>query len=153
MTDISKRRDVPTLQQSPQSYHRTKLDSHANMAVTGKHSFPFDKVHRRSCEVTTFDPSIGTSKYVPIVDLALAYDCKYTQKMHILISRNALYVPTLEHNLIPPFILNEAGATCNEKSKIDCSDPSITDHYIIHKDVRRQNPLQLNGIFSFFYTR
>ena len=81
------------------------------MVVMGKHSFPFDQVQNRGCKVIHFDPSFGTSKHVPIEDAELAYDCKLTKKMYILIFRNALYVPSLEHNLIPPFILNEAGVT------------------------------------------
>ena len=85
---------------------RTELDSHANMIVIGKHSFIFDSVHGRNCDVQPFDPSIGTAKQVPIVDAAIAYDCPHTHKTYLLLTRNALYVPTLEHNLIPPFIFN-----------------------------------------------
>ena len=93
---------------------RTELDSHANMAVVGKHCVVFDKIYGKTCEVEPFDPSIGTAKEVPVVDAALAYDCPYTGKTFILILRNTLYIKSLEHNLIPPFLLHKAGLKVNE---------------------------------------
>ena len=42
---------------------------------------------------------------------------------------NILYVPTLEHNLIPPFILRQAtGIILNNIPKTHCQDPSKEDH-------------------------
>ena len=104
---------------SPQS--RSELDSHANMIVLGKHCFVFDNIHGQTCEVQPFDPSLGTVKEVPIVDAAVAYDCPYTHKTYLLMFRNALHVPSMDNNLIPPFIMHEAGlngkASCTSNSK------------------------------------
>ena len=64
---------------------------------------------------------------------------------------NALYVPSLSHNLIAPFIIREAGITLNTTPKIQCEDPDETQHALTFDDTFRI-PLQLHGIFSFFET-
>ena len=79
------------------------------MAALGKYCFVFDNVKGRTCDVAPYDPSISTAKKVPVVDAALVYDCQYTFKPYLLIAWNALYVPTMENNLIPPFLMREAG--------------------------------------------
>lgn len=103
--------------------------------------------------MTPYDPSIGIAKQVLIVDASIAYDCEFTNKTYILIFRNSLHVPTLEHNLITPFILDEAGIICNYRPKIDCSEPSEAYHFIIHKDSGLRIPLKLNAIFLYFHSR
>ena len=62
-------------------------------------------------------------------------------------------MPSLEHNLIPPFILREAGIIVNETAKIHKENPSKRDHAIIIENEPLTIPLQLNGIFSFFHSR
>ena len=138
---------------SPIPYHHTELDSRANMIVMGKRSFVFDQVQNRIYEVDPYDPSVGAAKKVHIVDAAIAYDCEYTSKTYILIFRNAPHVPTLDYNLIISFILNEAGITCYDRLKIYCTDPSIEDHCIIHKNSTLRILLKLNEIFSSFHPR
>ena len=135
------------------SQPRSELDSHANMILLGKHAYIFDQTPKRTCDVVPFDPSLGTSMEIPIVDGAVSYDCPHSHKTFLLIFRNALYVPTLEHNLIPPFILREAGLVVNETAKIHTNDPTKHDHAIISATNDLVIPLQLNGIFSFFHTR
>ena len=132
---------------------RTELDSHANMVVLGKNCFVFDNVHGRTCEVAPYDPSMGTTKMVPVVDAALAYDCPYTHRSYLLIVRNALYVPTMTNNLIPPFIIREAGTQIKDTPKIHVTNPDESDHAITFPDQDLRIPLQLWGIFSFFHTR
>ena len=58
----------------------------------------------------------------------------------------------MEINLIPPFILREAGVTVNDKPKIHASDPSSDNHAIIFENNGLKIPLKLNGIFSYFDT-
>ena len=123
------------------------------MVVLGKHSYVFDKVPFRTCDVLPFDPKLGVAKRVPIIDGAIAYDCPFTLKTFVLMFRNALHVPDLEHNLIPPFILREAGIKVNEAAKIHCPNPTVNDHAIIVDDHNLTIPLQLNGTFSYFHTR
>ena len=129
------------------------MDSHANMVVLGSECFVFDNIQDKTCEVQPFDPSIGTAKHVPIVDAALSYDCPYSYKTFILVVRNALYIPSMDHNLLPPFILREAGVQCNDVPKIHVNTPTVDDHSIFFPESELRIPLQLWGIFSFFHTR
>jgi hypothetical protein len=46
---------------------------------------------------------------VPIDDVIIAYDCPRTSKVFFLVATNVLYVDSMENNLIPPFVLREAG--------------------------------------------
>ncbi len=131
---------------------KSELDSHANMVVLGRNSFVFEWSGKH-CNVKPFDSSLGMVNNIPIVDAAIAYDCPYDHRTYILIVRNALYMPGMENNLLPPFIMREAGLQVNDVPKIHCQDPSIDDHCITfpHSDLRI--PLKLDGIFSFFHTR
>jgi hypothetical protein len=87
------------------------------------------------------------------VDAAISYDCPYTMKSYILIAKNALHVPSMNNNLIPPFILREAGIEISEIPKIHSKDPCVEDHSIYFKEVNLRIPLALWGIFSYFLTR
>jgi hypothetical protein len=131
---------------------RTELDSHANMVVLGKHSYIFESTGR-TCDVMPFTNDLGVAKNIPIVDGALAYDCPYTRDTFILIVRNALYIPSNENNLIPPFIMRQGGVIVNDVPKIHCNDPSIDDHCITFLTCELRIPLQLVGVFSYFHTR
>ena len=123
------------------------------MVLLGKDAYIFDGVQDRSCNVQPFDPSLGVARKVPIVDGAIAYDCPYTMKTYILIMKNALYIPSLDHNLIPPFILREAGIYVNEVPKIQKPNPTADDHSIRIDELNLRIPLKLNGIFSYFHSR
>ena len=103
--------------------------------------------------MTPFDPSLGKSISVPIVDAAIVYDCPFTLQSYLLIVRNGLYLPHLDHNLIPPFILSEAGLEVNPIPKIHSKDPTVHDHSIYFPDADVRIPLKLNGIFSYFHSR
>ena len=94
------------------------------MVVLGKNCFVFDGVHGKTCDVEPFDPSIGTTKKVPVVDAAITYDCPYLHQTFLFILWNALYIPNLEHNLIPPFIMREAGLTVNDTPTIYMPSPN-----------------------------
>ena len=131
---------------------RSELDSHANMVVLGKHSFVFERTGR-TCNVKPFHSKLGIAQDVPIVDGAVAYDCPYTHMTYILIARNALHLPSMNYNLIPPFIMRAGGVTVNDTAKIHCDDPTTNDHCIIFPETELRIPLQLNGIFSYFHSR
>ena len=40
-------------------------------------------------------------RIVPIFDGDLSYDCPHTGKVYFLVLRNALHIPSMDHNLIP----------------------------------------------------
>mmetsp|Transcript_19836 Transcript_19836/g.27897 ORF Transcript_19836/g.27897 Transcript_19836/m.27897 type:complete len:252 (+) Transcript_19836:1963-2718(+) len=132
---------------------KSKLDSHTNMVLLEGHAFIFDGVCGRTCTVQPYNPSLGALQRIPIVDVAVAYDDPHTQEIIVLIARNALHVPTLDHNLIPPFIMREAGIIVNDTAKIHVNNPTSNDHALIHDTENLKIPLQLDGIFSFFHTR
>ena len=117
-----------------------------------KECFVFESTGK-TCNVEPFDPALGTTQGVPIVDAAIAYDCLFTHETYILIIRNTLYIETMQYNLIPPFIMREGGLIVNDIPKIHCDDPCIEDHCILFKDIDLRIPLQLNGILSYFNSK
>ena len=105
----------------------TELDSHANMVVIGKQAFDFS--HSGQYEnVQAFADEVKGIPKVPIVDAVIDYDCPQSGHTYLLVVRNALCVPSMEHNLIPPFILREAGLVLHDTPKIHCNVPSAEDH-------------------------
>ena len=130
----------------------SELDSHANMIVLGQHAFIFESTGR-TCNVQPFSPDLGIATNIPIVDGAIAYDCPYTCQTYILIARNALYIKSMQHNLLPPFIMRAGGVTVNDTAKIHCNDPSINDHCVSFPGSNLRIPLHLKGTFSYFHTR
>ena len=77
----------------------------------------------------------------------------HTHKTYLLVARNALYVPSMQNNLLPPFILREAGLHVNDVPKIHVSSPTIDDHMIGTDDMSLRIPLKLYGTFSYFPSR
>jgi len=134
------------------SYPRTELDSHANMIVLGHNSFVFESTGR-TCNVQPSSADLGTATNIPTVDGALAYDCPYSGQVYILLVRNALHIPSMDHNLVPPFILRAGGVKINDVPKIHCESPGVEDHCISFEGSDLRIPLQLNGIFSYFHSR
>eukprot|EP00957_Ditylum_brightwellii_P176397 13432598-Ditylum_brightwellii.AAC.1 len=86
---------------------RTELDSHANMPVVGRHAYVISDTGRVA-DVSPFTPDYNFLK-IKIVDAAIQYDCPYTGTSHILVVRYALHVPSIQNNLILPFIMQEIG--------------------------------------------
>ena len=84
--------------------YKTELDIHDNMVVLGKECFIFESTGK-TCNVEPFTSELGSSLTIPIADASLAYDFPYAHRTFILIICNALHIKTMQHNLIPPFIL------------------------------------------------
>ena len=129
---------------------RTELDSHANMLVVGKHAYIIAKTGKK-VDVSPFTPDYKPLT-VPLVDATVKYDNPYDGKTYILVLRNALYVPSMDHNLIPPFMLWEMGVTVNDVPKIHKEDPTVNDHAMTFAETGFRIPLSLWGIFSYFPT-
>ena len=99
-----------------------------------------------------FNDFLGYVKDVPIIDAAIYYDCPYSHDCYILIFQNALYLPNMEDNLLPLFIMRESGATVNDTPEIHCTDPTSNYHFITFSDSELKIPLHINGTFSIFHT-
>ncbi len=131
---------------------RTELDSHANMVVVGNNCLVIEW-SGRTANVNPFTPDYEALPEVPIVDAAVMYECPISGKEHILLVRNALHVPAMEQNLIPPFVMREAGIVVNDTPKIHVNDPTVEDHSIYFEETNFRIPMALWGTFSYFPTR
>ena len=80
--------------------------------------------------VNAFTNQFGTIN-LPIFHAAAAYDCPWSQTTYILIARNILSVPSMDHNIIPLFVLREAGLTVNDTAMIHLNKPSFDEYAII----------------------
>ena len=88
----------------------------------------------RTAEVSPFTSSYDALKNVPIVDAIIAYDCPLSGKICLLVCHNALFVSSITHNLILPFIIRETNIVVNEVPKIQIPDPDETTHSIWFPD-------------------
>ena len=76
-------------------------------------------------------------------------------KTYLLITRNAIYIPSMENNLIPSFLMSEAGILLNDVASIHCGEyVSQNIHSIIvqEEDFDLHIPLRLDGILSYIPT-
>ena len=130
---------------------RTDLDSYANMPVVGMHATIISDTGRIA-DVSPYTPDYKSMK-VKIVDVAVKYECPYTGQEYVLIIRNALHVPNMSNNLIPPFMLREIGIKVKDTPKIHCDGPTANrDHAIEFPETGFKIPLLLWGVFSYFPT-
>ena len=129
---------------------RLELDSHANMPVVGSGAYIL--AHSgKTVDVSAYNPDYESMK-IPVVDAALQYDNLFDGKTYILVIRNALYVPSMDNHLIPPFIMREAGIMVNDTPKIQLVDPDVTSHSINFAESDLRIPLSLWGVFSYLPT-
>jgi hypothetical protein len=70
---------------------------------------------------------------------------------YILLIRNALYVPSLDHNLLPPFMMREAGVIAKGTPKIHLDDPS-EDHALTFPETCFRIPPSSWGVLPYFRT-
>lgn len=129
-----------------------ELDTHATMVLIGRN---FQVISRsgQTVQVNPFTPDYKALPEVPNVDTVIAYECHFIDKVYIILYQNALYVLKMENNLIPPFILKEAGIEVNNVLKIQVDNPTEMDHSIYFQNGHIQIPLNLDGIFLYFPTR
>ena len=86
---------------------RTELDTHANMPVVGSNAYVLSWSNETAL-VSPYMPDYE-SKEIPIVDAVVLHACPYSGMEYIFVMRNALHVPAMRNNLIPPFIMQEKG--------------------------------------------
>ncbi len=130
----------------------TELDSHANMSVAGGGTTVIAK-SGHFATVTPFSPDLPVLEKVEIGDAAMCYDDPVSLRNYILVMRNVLLIPTMSHNLLPPFLVREAGLFLDENPKHQAVAPTINNHLIYDSRMGMRIHLQLQGIFSVFPTR
>ena len=84
---------------------RTELDSHANMPVVSREALVVEQ-SGRTVEVSPFTPDYKPIK-VEVVNAVVQNDSPLDGKEYMLVIQNALCVPSMNNNLIPPFIMRE----------------------------------------------
>ena len=122
------------------------------MVVIGKQAFIFNH-NDQYANVRAFTDEVKGIPKVPILDSVIAYDCLQYGQTYLLVARNALCVPSMEHNLIPPFILREAGLLLNDTTDKYCNFPSAEDHSLFEEKTGLRIPFTLDGTFSVFESR
>ena len=130
----------------------TELDSHANMAVAGRDCTIIAKSGHLAT-VTPFSADLPVMEQVEIGDVAIAYDDPYSSRTFLLVMRNALLIPSMDHNLLPPFLVREASLFLDETPKFQSTDLTRNNHTIFDEETGMRIHLQLNGTFSYFPTR
>ena len=120
------------------------------MVVLNKQYFVIEEVG--VCDFSGFIPGSGR-KGLKVIDVAVIYDDPYTGIPHILLFKNVLYYPNMNYNLIPPFVLREAGLIVNETPKFQYKNLTVEDHSIYSKKHDLWIHLKLYGTFSYFNTR
>eukprot|EP00957_Ditylum_brightwellii_P123843 9440915-Ditylum_brightwellii.AAC.1 len=129
---------------------RTELDLHANMPYMGREALVVLDTGR-VVEMNPSTPDYHAIK-LRLVDTALKYSCPFTDKTYVLLVRNALHVPSMDHNLSPSFVLREAGIRVNGTPKIHGVNPTVNDHAITSPGEGLRIPLGLWEVFSYFLT-
>ena len=128
------------------------MDTHASSIVVGDDVL-ITHDSGKSANVGPFSEQLGKIKNVPIVDCVIAHDCPYTGKTIFLAMYNALYIPSMKENLVPPFVVRRQGHIVNDVPKIQVLDPTEDDHCLILDDGRVRIPLRLDGTMSYFHSR
>jgi len=121
------------------------------MAVVGRHALVVEPTGKTT-EVKAFSPDCNVLEEVPIVNAVVKWIHPYEEKECLLLINNALHVPSMDCNLVPPFLMREAGVIVNEVPKIHVRNPSVEDHSLYFTEEKMRIPLSLTGIFSFFPT-
>ena len=130
----------------------TELDYHVNMVVFGNQAFVFSNSGQYA-NMQAFAVKVQALSEVPIVDAVIAYYCPHSGDTYLLVVRNALCVPSMDNNLVPPFILREDGLILNYNPKIHCEDPSVEYHSLLDQETGLRIHFTLSGTFLVFETR
>ena len=86
------------------------------------------------------------------MDAVIEYDCPHSKDTQLLVVRNDLCVPSMDHNLVPPFVLREAVLILNDMPKIHCEDPNVEDHSFLDEKTGLRIHFILSGTLLVFET-
>ena len=117
-----------------------ELDSHADSPVCGKGALEVRDTGR-TVLVGSFADELGSPLKCRVIDCLLTYDDEFTSKTYLILIRNAISVPSMNHHLIPPFVMRLAGLIVDECPKFLASSPSIENHSIYFPKDKIRIPL------------
>jgi hypothetical protein len=89
------------MQMEDPSEHPADLDSHADACVVGKNVL-IVHVLKKKVIATGFDPLQGKEKDLDLASAALACNCPTTGETVVLMTHQAVHVPTMENDLLCP---------------------------------------------------
>ncbi len=130
----------------------TELDSHANMAVAGRDCTIIARSGHYAT-VTPFSEDLPVMEKVEIGDVAIAYNDPFSGETFFLVMRNALLIPSMDHNLLPPFVVQESLLFLDKTPKFQSTALLLENHTIHDEKTGLRIHLQLNGTFSYFELR
>ena len=90
------------------------------MMVDGRQATILNQLGKYA-KVQAFSNECSKLKKVPIDDAAIAYDCPYTMKAYLFIVKKTLHVPSMQNNLISPFIIQETCLVIDGVPRIHCA--------------------------------
>jgi hypothetical protein len=80
--------------------------------------------------VSSYDPA-GNLKTLKPLSAVLAYDFPESGWTVCLILHQAVYFPTLQHNLVCPMQMRLHGVVVNETPRFQCETPTDTLHSVV----------------------
>ena len=138
-----------------ESKGRTDLDTHADTGVVGSNAL-FSHDYGRTVNVCGYDPSKGATSGPPVISAAIAHVVKEAGEDVMLVTHQAIGVPTIKHNLSCPFQLGSNDVMVNNCPRMFESNPTEESHSIIATDQygdKYQIPLSLHNVTSCFSSR
>ena len=84
---------------------------------------------------------------VPTIDVVIRHYDDHTRERLIFIARDALSVPAIDHNLIPPFVMTEENINVRTAPKFEVEDASTDDHSACFPKNNLRMLLKLYGVF------
>ena len=135
-------------------YTTCELDSHADTCTIGKFGRLVQDTGART-SVGGFSDSFEAIKNVKIGTVALAYDEPETLDIYILFFHQALYIPTMENNLLCGDQMRNKGIIVNDTPliRLKPEDRKPTSHCIIDEESGLRLPLKRRKPFSYFLCR
>ena len=117
------------------------------MVVIGAQGTIIQKTGRYA-DVNAFSSDVGTLSRVTIVDAAVAYDCPFSGRTILMVAINALYVESMDHNLVLLFIMREARLEVDERMKIHTPQPSKEHHSVYCREIEPRIFLKIEVFFG-----
>ena len=80
----------------------------------------------------------------------IRYDDENARESYMLMTRDAFSTLSMDHNLIPPFSMREAGINVRTAPKLQVEDTSIDNRSAHFPEENLKTPLKLHSFFAYF---